>query len=271
MERRNFAQVLKDAKVDLNREYEKLYIIFNSKDNDGFSLRDFCERLFRELPFRGTCLSLKEFNSVHNFSFGMPPKDFDINYLVNYCEYIYNIVLHLDMRVHYSRSKFPDPTEQIEALIEKIGYMAIEENGIYKFLPKSQPVIVVSEMLPPNLSYKVIEYNHHSMKGDLTRKQATLKLLADQLEPKQKELNKVNPQFKSDLFYLLNSMNIRHNNIEPTAKEYRKAVAEMTKEELEQWYDEIYDMCLYAFMTLDQADRNAKVKQLKNIIEDNKV
>jgi hypothetical protein len=50
----------------------------------------------------------------------------------------------------------------------------------------------------------------------------------------------------------------------------KKGVADMPKKELEEWYDKIYDMCLYAFMTLDQADHNSKVKALKQKIEDSK-
>jgi peptidoglycan hydrolase CwlO-like protein len=122
-------------------------------------------------------------------------------------------------------------------------------------------------MLPKELSYKVIEYNHHSMKGDLSRKQATLKLLADQLESKRDALKSLNNSLQSDLFYLLNNINIRHNNIDSTSANYKKAIAEMSSEELEEWYDRTYDLCLYAFMTLDQADRKSKMKELKDKIE----
>ena len=127
--------------------------------------------------------------------------------------------------------------------------------------------MVVSEMLPPTLSYKVIEYNHHSMKGDLERKQATLKLLADQLEARKDELNSINSSLKSDLFFLFNNINIRHNNVDPKSNSYKEAVADMPDNELEEWYDRTYDMCLYAFMTLEQTDRNAKVKELKAKIQ----
>lgn len=130
-----------------------------------------------------------------------------------------------------------------------------------------QPAVVVSETLPPNLSYKVIEYNHHSMKGNTERKQATLKLLADQLEAKRADLNSVDKTLTSDLFFLINTLNIRHNNADPDSKSYKKAVADMPKDELEKWYDRTYDMCLYAFMTLEQTDRNAKVKELKAKIQ----
>jgi len=268
MERRPFTEILANEKLDLKLEYIRLSVIFNATDKDGYSLRELCEKHFLEMPFRGTYLGLKDFEECNDIVFEIEPENVDINYLVNFCEYIYNLVVHLKERTHFERSKFSNPIVHIRTLIEKIGYMMIQHEDIYLLVPKSQPAIVVSEMLPADLSYKVIEYNHHSMKGDLARKQATLKLLADQLEAKQKELNQIDKQFKSDLFCLLNSMNIRHNNIEPTAKEYKKAVAEMPKEELEQWYDEIYDMCLYAFMTLDQANRNAKVKALKQKIED---
>ena len=268
MVRRYFSQVLREAGFDIKKEYDKLFTIFNTQDSDGSILRDLCERFFLTLPFRGTCISFDEFNKTYGFCFERSPKEFDINYLVNYCEYIYNIVINIDTNLHFSNSRFPDPKEHIETLIETIGYMSIKDNDFTLFVPKSQPAIVVSETLPPDLSYKVIEYNHHSMKGNLERKQATLKLLADQLEAKKKELNNLNSSLSGDLFYLLNNLNIRHNNIDPDSKGYKKGVADMSNDELEEWYDKTYDICLYAFMTLDQADRNAKVKALKQKIED---
>ncbi len=267
MDRRNFAQVLKDAKVDINREYERLFLIFNARDNDGQSLREMCEKFFLSMPFHDTYLSLQEFDICNGFVFEMPPIDFDINYLINFCEYIYNLVYPFQKDVHLSRSKFPNPLQHIRTLIEKIGYMIIDNEGVKLFVPKSQPAIVVSEMLPSDLSYKVIEYNHHSMKGDLARKQATLKLLADQLESNRAPLKSLNKSLEDDLFYLLNNINIRHNNIDSSSTKYKRAVADMPKDELEEWYDRTYDICLYAFMTLDQADRNAKVKELKAEIE----
>ena len=43
---------------------------------------------------------------------------------------------------------------------------------------------------------------------------------------------------------------------------YRKK-AKMTQDELEGWYDETYQMCLLAFLELDNVERTKKVAQLK--------
>lgn len=269
MERRNFAQVLKDAKVDIIREYYRLYTMFNyKKEGAYYTFRDVCISNFECLPFKGTCISLNDFDEYYGFVFETYPDNLDINYLVDFCEYAYNLAMY-NGSCPFNDSGYSanDIIIQINKIIELIGYKEAKQDGFTIFVPKSQPAIVVSEMLPPNLSYKVIEYNHHSMKGDLARKQATLKSLADQLEAKKKELISLNKSLADDLFYLLNNMNIRHNNVDQESKSYKKGVADMPKDELEEWYDRTYDICLYAFMTLDQADRNAKVKELKAEIE----
>lgn len=260
MERRNFAQVLKSAKLDVRREYERLYIIFNNEDTDGFSWRRICEGNFLKAPFRDTCLTLYDFNVSNGFIFEAIPEDVDINYLVNFCEYVYNVVTYCWDEGRMSRSKYPYPIEHITTLIEKIGYMETSQDGFTVFVPKSQPAIVVSEMLPEKLSYKVIEYNHHSMKGDLERKRATLKLLADQLENKEDELQGLNKQFKSDIFYLFNNLNIRHNNIEKL-----KGIEE---NKLEKWYDYTYELTLQAFMMLENSNHKQAVCDIKKELGD---
>ena len=141
--------------------------------------------------------------------------------------------------------------------------MQTSQDGYTIFVEKDAAAISVSEILPSDLSYKVIEYNHHSMKGDIDGKKAILKLMADQLEPRGKELNHIDGQFKKDLFNAFNNMNIRHNNTDQKdSGNYRKYVAEMDKAELEKWYDEIYQMCLLAFMRLEHTARKPKFDEL---------
>jgi len=46
-------------------------------------------------------------------------------------------------------------------------------------------------------------------------------------------------------------------------KNYKEIVAKMTQGELEGWYDETYQMCLLAFLELDNVERTKKVAELK--------
>lgn len=124
-------------------------------------------------------------------------------------------------------------------------------------------------IVDPALSYRIIEYNHHSMKGDLERKKATLIALADKLEPKRAKLKQVSGSLESDLFYLLNSVNVRHNNADQVGKNYIHFVADMKDSDIEQWYDDMYQMCLLAFLELDHLERKERVKKLKEDIQKN--
>ena len=268
--RRNFAQVLRAGKVDPRKEYSKLYSLFYNKDSrDGKSLADLISMNFEGFYFRGTCLTLDEFDEEHGFNFTEQPQDFDIDYLVSFCEYIYNLLLHLDNNFFFVQFNKCFYLQQIDKVVDAIGYMQSFEDGFTIFLPKDNTAIVVSESeyIPENLSYKVIEYNHHSMKGDLERKKQTLLTFADLLEPKRKDLESVDKLFTSDLFYAFNNFNIRHNNIDPTGSKYKKSVADLTTTQLEQWYDEVYQMCLLAFMRLEHIDRKKKFDALKVQIE----
>ena len=51
---------------------------------------------------------------------------------------------------------------QIRKVIELIGYMEVRQDDLTIFVPKSQPAIEVSEMLPPDLLYKFKELKKKS-------------------------------------------------------------------------------------------------------------
>lgn len=259
MERRNFAQVLKDAKVDIKREYYRLYAMFYNRYGRSYSFREVCCNNFSHLPFKGTCISLDDFDDFYGFNFAKEPEEVEVNYLVNFCEYIYNLARYNNDSFFCALNGI-DFITQIRKVMELIGYMEINDDNFVIFVPKSQPAIIVSEMLPPDLSYKVIEYNHHSMNGDLERKCAILKLLADQLESRKDELKGINKQLKDDLFYMFNNISIRHNNAEK--------IKDISESKLEEWYDYVYELSLLAFMTLENSNHKQFVLDIKKELGD---
>ncbi len=268
--RRTFAQVLKEGKVDIKNEYTKLYDLFyTSSRRDGKSFADIISDNFDSFYFRGTCLTLDEFDRTHDLRFVEQPQDFDIDYLVSFCEYIFNFLIHLSDRCFYAEFNKHRFTDHILRVIDVIGYMRSKEDDITIFVPKDGVAIAVSEseLVPQNLSYKVIAYNHHSMSGDLEAKRQTLLNFADTLEPLRPRLKEADRQLESDLFYAFNNFNIRHNNIDPAGAKYKKPVADLTDIQMEECYDNVYQMCLLAFMVLDDHDQRKDFNDLKDKIE----
>ena len=271
MERKNFAQVLKDAKIDYKREYRRLYEMFYESEinQEKNVLRDACAANFWNMPIRETCLSLDDFDDYYEIKFEKEPEDFDLNYLLNFCEYTYNLVMYTTFSTWGYGFQTPRDAFmiQLNRVADLIGYMfSASENGVSILVPKDQTAIAVAETLDRNLSYRVIEYNHNSMRGNLDKKRNILIVLADKLEANRKKLKQINSKMEDHLYFLLNNLNIRHNNTEQGSKEYRKYVADMDKETLEKWYDETYQMCLLAFLELDNLERKEKVEQLKQAL-----
>ena len=88
--------------------------------------------------------------------------------------------------------------------------------------------------------------------------------MASNLEAQRTQLGMINKKLESDLFMLMNSCNIRHNNKDESSGKYRRFIAEMSNEDLEKIYDETYQMCLLAFMLLEHADRKNWLEETKS-------
>lgn len=277
--RTNFASKIQSLKPDIRKEYDKLYEIYTEEFISDFQGREYTFEMifvehFTEYPFETTCLSLDEFNEECGNLFEENPKNFDADYFISFAEYFYNMLIWLPPRFYefYTFHLYDNlfVQQHILKVIETFGYTSINENGFTIFVPKDNVTIAVSELeqIPENVSHKILAYQHHSMKGDIEAKKATLIVLASQLEPQEKALSQIDNSFKSDLFYAFNNLNIRHNNVDPSDKRYyKKVVAEMEAEELERWYDETYQMCLLAFMRLEQKERKKEFDEVKNRIE----
>lgn len=271
--RMSFSQVLKNASVDIRREYTRLYALFyvqkiRSHNMNEYTLRDLCAANFINVSFRGTCISLNDFDYSHKYIFEEKPSKFDIDYLIRFCEYSYNLLLSCQSpELSISFFDMQEPMhfyiQQVDRVIEAIGYIHNWHDGITDFVPKDQVAISVAEIIDPSLSYRVIEYNHHSMTGDIERKKSVIVALADMLEPQRKKLGQIDKSLEDNLFYLFNNMNLRHNNANPEGNKYNPAFSNMKTAEIEKWYDDTYQMCLLAFLELDNIERKERVDKLK--------
>ena len=166
---------------------------------------------------------------------------------------------------YYSMFNYDFFLEQIRLVVEEIGYKWITDKMIYSLIEKNTAAISVSEseLIPDDMSFDVLFYNHYSLSGNTNEKKQILLKFASVLEHKDNELNEESPALKRDLFFAFNNLNIRHNNVDPNGDAYKPIVAAMSSTELESLYDEIYQMCLLAVMLIDNKERKEKFRLLR--------
>lgn len=137
----------------------------------------------------------------------------------------------------------------------------LEQAIVIEDKPEVTAVVELEE--DPDIAFEIIRYNHHTLKGDIAAKKAILIKLGSQIEPIRPELSDRYKVLAADIFFMLNNLNIRHNNCTPGDAKYKPYVDTMTDEELEDWYDELYQMILLAKLELDHVDRIPKIEALK--------
>jgi hypothetical protein len=188
-------------------------------------------------------------------------------------EFIINMLVRCEIaneKLSYTINKeYRILNENIVTFIEHFGYetYSYKEEERIILIEKNPSAISAAEISEPEIAKKIIQYNHYTLKGDIEAKKEILITLANEVEPRRKELEKVNSSFSDDLFFMFNNMNIRHNNVELNDKNYKSFIATMDKNTLESWYDEIYQMILLAKLLLDNVVRTSNIKILKNNIQ----
>ncbi|WP_418708662.1 hypothetical protein [Anaerotignum faecicola] len=155
----------------------------------------------------------------------------------------------------------------MDEILEEYNHIVYttEDKDYFIVVENKAEVTAAAEIMPTaELSFDVIKYNHRSLKGEVDAKRAILVSLGAELEPKRKVLQGINKQLSEDIFFMLNNMNVRHNNCAASDPgKYKEYVSKMTPEQLEEWYDELYQMMLLAVLLLDNVERSAKVCGLK--------
>lgn len=230
-------------------------------------------KLFKKWKQRGTCIDCEDLFQTLGIDY-FPEMEDDITdeYLLNFCECIANLIALLQNNVIQGDTL----TDIVSATEENIKNILSWYNYEIKVFPKEEKVLVVSKnpltasvvenLESPDLAYLIIEYNHHLLKGNIERKKSILLALGAELEPKRAEIKALNKDLEDQIFFMLNNLNLRHNNKEKGDKHYKEKVAKMKKTTLENWYDELYQLMLTAYTLLNNKERMKKIATLKQEI-----
>lgn len=148
---------------------------------------------------------------------------------------------------------------------QKAVYSEAEEKCLV--MEDSPQATAAAEASEPEIALEILRYNHRQLAGDIPKKKAILKNMGDHLEGRKIEINSINSSLYNNITGALNNLNIRHNNTNPANKSYyHKAVAEMPVEELEQHYDDLYQLFLLAILEMDNVPRQREMRELIQVV-----
>ncbi|MDD6981698.1 MAG: hypothetical protein PUJ21_08195 [Clostridia bacterium] len=273
-------------RLDMNSDTDRLIALATTEKTlyDGYfqksyTLFDYVDDCcFSRWRYRGRYINAKDFLNALDFDNLVQMARHNLEKHLTLIELIYNF-----WNLAYNElDKDPCPEgltgdfnfhhlkKVMDQILDENNHIAIgnEDNDHFIVVENKPEVTAVAEIMPTeSLSLEVIKYNHRSLKGNIDLKRAILLKLGAEIEPKRSNLRSINSHLESDIFTLLNNLNIRHNNCAVNdQKNYKEAIAAMTTEQLEEWYDELYQMILLGFLLLDNVERSNKVAGLKSQI-----
>ena len=272
MSRKNLYDILNELEFSGAKEYERLTELVKKEkccfsDGRNKTLYQYInDKYFRFNVFRGTFISLSEMWDT------LTPYYWSMDDLFILCELL---LLVLDVRCYHLKcfDNFDAETQariviqNIITICEKTNHCIVEQEEGKKIIVEKNAAATQAVQLVDNLSVSsgILEYLHYALKGHLEEKRKILLLLGNYIEPMLKSHVLKNAGYgdiESDVGFLLNNMNIRHNNLEGTKrKEY---TASLTKDELEEWYDKTYNTILAAIILKEQIAISAEIKPLRS-------
>lgn len=292
--RKNIFDIIKSQR-NIAEEIQRIDTLFTTQSNVyndeharisfGFYNNRLIEQLIDETLFyqwkaREGCTSCLDMRTRLGIAPGRVYSD-NIDEIIIALEYFYNmkaLVFEYEKLPGVNNTSFFRYSKEVsmafgnmDLLLESLNLQEViskEEERVY-LVPKSAAAIAAAEIAPKTVAFAILKYNHASIKGDIEEKRKLLLSIAQQYESLFKKPIEGYARLFDAITNGLNNLNIRHNNIdEKSKKNYRPKVKEMTPEELERWYDELYQMMLLAVLAADNKKRLPEVEAMLKKISD---
>lgn len=285
MTRQNIFEILKskyDIKSEMNKIIELVSIkMFSVSNFYGQRVQYTAEELFdnvllRNWKQRGSYLSSTEIKRILQIPqiFNKEMTEIMIITTLEYYENIFYLIyknLGIPNNPNYETSQYYSLTiENMNILLEHLNYeMKIFENEEKVILiPRKPEATAVAEISSEETALAILMYNHHSMKGDIEGKRTILYKIAHEYETLLKKPREGYNDFFVKTNALLNNLHIRHDN--KTKEGNKNPVIEIDDKELENWYDELYQLLLFCVLIHDNLERKNRVADFLKSIKENK-
>lgn len=256
MARTFFHDILSAYTVDIKNEIKKLYDLFFLRQFrlkrtrisiEPVTLWKMCSESFLTYEHRKTIISLNEFDNTFGFNrfydINKCPNGEELDYLIDFCEYVYNLLKNIKFQYEEAISYSEFLIKHIEELCTSMNYVIHDDgNGIYYLVSSNVILDFVCEKIEKDVTQLIRIYSHKNTKGDLAKKQQILSALCKDLEPNRNELGNLNmKKITENVFSGANKCNVRHNNTNQEGKNYCSNFAELSLDEMESIYDNIFE------------------------------
>jgi hypothetical protein len=274
MSRKSIFELLSD-RFDFTTEIKRLDTLFTEGNcilerRSYYNIQDYADNnYFSTWRNRNRCLSCEDMRDQIGIDKICSMVNLTLNEVLIYIEYVINILYLCQLNFkeyedHYFCDDYNKLCENIDEILNRVNHEVqyFEDKEMALVVEKNPAATAVADIVDDDTAFKVIEYNHYLLKGDLNRKREILIALGDKFEPIKEALktNGYNPM-ADDASFMLNNLNIRHNNHD--GKNKKEHTASMTKKQIEEWYDKTYDVLLLCLLTNNYISLSANIKALR--------
>lgn len=272
MSRKNIFELLAE-KYNVEEEFKVILHLFNQKilaeysnsvNGTPISIEQAVDNMcFYSWKQRGSCLNsrcMKEKLGLNNCDISK------LHSKIHCLEYICNLINLVNTKLLYpifqKTKEFVMLEQNIDLFLEHINFEKIffkEEEKII-IVPKFPEATAAAEISTPDIAYAILKYHHASLKGNLLEKRKLLLSIANEYEPLLSKPVEGFSDYYTKTTNMLNNLNVRHNN--KSGKKKNNLVVNMQDDELEFWYDELYQLLLFCILIAENKTRKEKVGEL---------
>ena len=260
-----FLDALVQRKYDLAAEINSIEILMHKENYNTYSAYKIFSTWFLQWPHRNNYINVKSFledtgiqDIIDDSKAG---ECISIDRFTYYAECVLNILNYNSLRSRSGYEKYIH--ENINNVLEHLNYQRHTVDGDIHIVEKDVLISESVEILRDtyNLGESVYAYNYREMSGDLYGKADILCRLYKYFETIEKKASGYDlKSLAEDISILSNKLDVRHA---PTPKQ-EIVLGNMTKDEIEEWYDELFRLYLSLIVLVDYKDRRKEIKELKS-------
>lgn len=255
-----------EIRLNINKEFYKMVDYFHSITGTTYCngsrynlIKAINQKAFQEWSFRGTAISCEEYLD----NIGLPSCYFKDKQGISeekflyYLEFIYNIISFSVMNryITIENEKVISIVKNLNIIAEKLNYQFVEEEERFLLVKRDADVDSVLDIVEPNVSLLLLEYNDFKVKDNIIRKTEILKAIDKYIEENQSVYSKLDKDSYSSWGYIVNKFGVNHK----IEEKYKN----ISDEERLEWYDKAFYLAIHMIRLSKIKDINQERKDLE--------